>query len=148
MKTLDNDTYFSIVLDLLAQGKSVRLQIRGESMSPFFPEGAKVTLYPCRPDELRRGMPVLAQTTRGDYVFHRILRRKAQEVILQGDGNLQGTETARLDRVFGRAKCGTASRTAALLWQAARPVRRYLLGLWRRTRRFSRTDGSELSPGR
>ena len=136
MKTLDNDTYFALVLDLLARGKSVRLRIRGESMTPFFPEGTMVTLHPCRPDELRRGIPVLARTTRSDYVFHRILRLEDGRVILQGDGNLQGTETALPEEVFARAKCGTASRAAALLWQAARPGRRYLLALWRRTRRF------------
>ena len=148
MKTLDNDTYFSLVLDLLARGKSVRLRIRGESMTPFFPEGTVVTLHPCRPQDLRRGIPVLARTTRGDYVFHRILRCGDARLILQGDGNLQGTETALPTRVFARAECGTIHRTAALLWQTARPVRRYLLALYRRARSLARFVRCGSSRGR
>ena len=39
MKTLDNETYFLLVRQMLAQGKTVLLRVRVESMTPFFPQG-------------------------------------------------------------------------------------------------------------
>lgn len=135
-KTFANADYFKVVSRFLAQGQCVRLRVQGESMSPFFPNGSLVSLRPATASQLRRGVPVLARTDEDVYVFHRILHITDDTAVLQGDGNLRGTESARLDQVFGLARCGRLERTAALLWQRMLPVRRYLLGLWRLKRRI------------
>ena len=135
MKTLDNETYFLLVRQMLAQGKTVLLRVRGESMTPFFPQG-------CEKD-LRRGTPVLAQTREGMYVFHRIVRVCPEKIVLQGDGNLHGYEETTSEQVFGAVDCGGRERCKALLWIWARPLRRYLLGIWRRASRWrkGRSEG-------
>lgn len=136
MKTLDNETYFLLVRQMLAQGKTILLRVRGESMTPFFPQGCEIRLRPAEGKDLRRGTPVLAQTREGIYVFHRIVRVCPEKIVLQGDGNLHGYEETTSEQVFGAVDCGGRARCKALLWIWARPLRRYLLGIWRRTARW------------
>ena len=148
MKTFDNPAYFEIVRDLLEQGKSVRLRIRGESMTPFFPEGREILLHPICPRDLRRGTPVLAQTSGGTYVFHRILHLSGDMVVLQGDGNLRGTEITTRDRVYAASHCNPVHRLSARIWQCLRPVRRYPLALWKKLHGKPSPDRSESSTDR
>ena len=136
MKTLDNETYFLLVRQMLAQGKTVLLRVRGESMTPFFPQGCEIRLRPAGEKDLRRGTPVLAQTREGMYVFHRIVRVCPEKIVLQGDGNLHGCEETTSEQVFGAVDCDGRARCKALLWIWARPLRRYLLGIWRRASRW------------
>ena len=86
---------------------------------------------------------MLAQTREGMYVFHRIVRVCPEKIVLQGDGNLHGCEETTSEQVFGAVDCDGRARCKALLWIWARPLRRYLLGIWRRASRWrkGRSEG-------
>lgn len=127
IRTLDNRTAFAQARELLAEGQRVRIRVAGQSMLPFFRSGRPITLRPLRDGDLRRGSVVLAETERGTYVVHRILRITGERVTLLGDGNVVGTETMPRDKVFGAVDCSPVHRALALLWLRLRPVRKYPL---------------------
>lgn len=132
IRTLDNRTAFAQAKELLAEGHSVRIRVAGQSMLPFFRSGSRITLRPLRDGDLRRGNVVLAETERGTYVVHRILRVTDLEVTLLGDGNTAGTETMPPSKVYGTVDCGPVHRALALLWLRLRPVRKYPLWFLKR----------------
>ena len=79
------------------------------------------------------------------YVLHRIIRIEGDRVTLMGDGNLKETEHCRLEDVKALAthvvdvKGRTHDlyskwrRCTAKVWWYIRPMRRYLLAIYRRT---------------
>lgn len=122
---------FSVVRQLLEDGESVRVSVKGQSMLPFFISGSTITLRPIREDDFRKGNVVLGYTGHS-YVVHRIIRVTGNDVTLFGDGNLVGTETMTRDNVFGIVDCGRLHRCLARIWLWMRPVRRYPLWFIRR----------------
>lgn len=138
---LPNETFLALVNDLLAQGKSVTIWGKGYSMRPFIEhERDRVKLK--RMEEVRVGDAVLAQPRKGWFVLHRIIAIEGDHITLQGDGNIYGTEHCLRNQI-----CGTAieyirpSRTILTsdpalcrrirLWRRLRPVRRYLLFIYK-----------------
>lgn len=127
-----NRIAFAQVRDLLREGCSVRIRVRGQSMLPFFRSGSEILLRPVRDDDFRRGSVVLARTQQGHFVVHRIYRIDGDRITLLGDGNIAGTETMSRKEVYGTVECGPVHRFLARLWQLCRPVRRYPLAILRR----------------
>ncbi len=90
------------------------------------------------------GDVVLAWVEGNRYVVHRIIRIDGNRVTLMGDGNLVGTEHCSLSDVKAKAThvvdCHerthdlyTSRRMlGARLWWHLRPIRRYLLAIYRR----------------
>ena len=121
---------------LLAEGKQVRFTPSGVSMRPFI-EGDKdsVVLAPIT-KALRIGDIVLAKVETA-YVLHRIVRIEGTEYVLQGDGNLTGEERCAREEIIGRvAAIENANGKRKLLtrgriWYFLKPVRRYLLKIYR-----------------
>ena len=101
----DNRVAFAGARDLLLEGQSVRISVRGQSMLPFFRSGGCITLRPIREEDFRVGRVVLAETPQGNFVVHRIYRLEGDRVTLLGDGNLAGTETMPRKKVYGTVDC-------------------------------------------
>lgn len=131
MKTLRNDEFFALARETLLEGKKVRIRVQGNSMLPFFRSNAAIVLRAVRPDDIRWGSVVLAETPQGSFVVHRILRVDGNRITLMGDGNLIGRETVTRDKVYGAVDCGVFHRAKARLWRWLLPVRKYLLPLFR-----------------
>lgn len=143
-KIIPNEVMLPEVARLIAQGHTVTIAVRGNSMNPFFLDHRdKVTLGSFRPDDLQPGVAVLARDLTGRIVFHRIIRRHGDVLTLQGDGNLEQTEQTRIDLVMGRmteairknkryAVDGRIWRTYSYWWIRLKPVRRWLLAVFRR----------------
>lgn len=129
---------------LIAEGKTVSITVKGNSMNPFIVHlRDRMTLGPWKDQDIRKGTVALVKDTRGNYVIHRIIRRDEKTVTLLGDGNLGLYETASFDNIIAimysiDRKGRTWSRDSFIwriyswLWMLLTPVRRYPLAIWRR----------------
>ena len=128
---------------LVSEGVSVTLPVNGQSMLPFIVGGRESVILQ-RPTELKVGDVVLAWANNYRYVVHRIISISGDDVTLMGDGNLVGSERCtvadvkakvthvvdvheHLHNLYTPARC-----MAAKVWWHLRPVRRYLLAIYRR----------------
>lgn len=139
---LPNEVLLPEVVRLLEAGETVTMKVKGDSMLPFI-TGERDSVVLRRTGELKRGDIVLAKLNNGKYVIHRIIALAARRVTLMGDGNLYGREKCPRTAIAGQAirilrkgktiDCtAPAQRRRAALWKALLPVRRYLLGIYRR----------------
>lgn len=129
---------------LIAENKSVTVTARGNSMNPVFRDRKdKVILSPLKGKGLKRGDVIFTVATDGRYVIHRVVKTEGETVTLLGDGNLAITESAAAKDTIGLVtgyirngkehSCGSFRwKTYSLIWMALKPVRRYILGIWRR----------------
>ncbi len=131
------------IRSLVAEGKTVTLTVKGWSMNPFLSNMRdSITLGPWEDRQIRKGCVALVLDTKGNYLIHRIIRRKGNIVTLMGDGNVAQTEQATLENVIaimyeverkGRKYTPKSFvwRTYSWIWDKLTPVRRYPLWLWR-----------------
>lgn len=142
-----NDILIPELARLLAEGKEVRFTPSGVSMRPFI-EGDKdsVILAPLtRAPKTGDILLVQSETLCGKqtYVLHRLVRvehaPQGELYVLQGDGNLAGEERCEQGDIIGRViaiETPSGHRkplTRARLWYALRPIRNYLLKIYRHT---------------
>jgi len=132
---------------LVGEGVSVTLPVNGSSMLPFIIGGRESVILQ-KPTLPRPGQVVLAWVDGNRYVLHRVINIDAESITLMGDGNLAGTEhctpadikalaTHVVDAEEKRHYLYSAWRNvAAKAWFRLRPVRRYLLALYRRVYRL------------
>lgn len=124
---------------LIREGKTVVLPVRGNSMRPFIQNGNDcVELHPL-PPVLRKGDVVLARTSKGYYVLHRVTAISPDLLTLEGDGNIGLRETCRPSDVLARAEwvidahkerhslLDRRARIKWKMWYILRPLRRVLL---------------------
>ena len=124
---------------LIRKGKTVVLPVRGNSMRPFIQNGNDcVELHPL-PPVLRKGDVVLARTSKGYYVLHRVTAISPDLLTLEGDGNIGLRETCRPSDVLARAEwvidahkerhslLDRRARIKWRMWYMLRPLRRVLL---------------------
>lgn len=128
---------------LVDEGVSVTLPVNGQSMLPFI-IGGKESVILQKPVELKVGDVVLAWVDGNRYVVHRIISISGNDVTLMGDGNIIGTERCTLSDVKAIATHVVSADErihdlndrwrmwGARLWFQLRPVRRYLLAIYRR----------------
>ena len=128
---------------LVNDGVSVTLPVNGYSMLPFI-IGGKESVILQRPAELKVGDIVLAWVDNCRYVVHRIILFSGDYVILMGDGNIAGTERCLRADVKAKATHVVDAHEkmhdlytpwrcrAARLWWHLRPIRRYVLAIYRR----------------
>lgn len=142
--SIPNELLLGETAELIANGHTVTHLVRGNSMNPFLVDRRdKVIIGPFTDNDLKQGAVVLAKDTNGRYVLHRIISRQENKIILMGDGNLVGTEETSPDMVTGLVlkmvrkeklyDCkGKIWKWYSAIWVRLKPVRRYLLGIWRR----------------
>ena len=128
---------------LAKEGVSVTLPVKGTSMLPFI-IGGKESVILQKTVNPKVGGVVLAWVENCRYVVHRIIKIDGDNVTLMGDGNILGTEHCHLNDL-----CATATHVvsadgkqhdlyskwrmrAVTIWWRLRPVRRYILAIYRR----------------
>ena len=132
-----------VVKDLLSQGKTVKILVRGNSMRPYLVHKRDYVLLHHSPT-VQVGDVALAEISPSHFVLHRIVKLSGNEVTLRGDGNVFGTEQCKLSDICGiaikfyrkgREKAESASsfrfRCYSWFWMNTRPLRRYILFLHR-----------------
>jgi hypothetical protein len=141
---MPNDDYIiKEAIRLVEDGVSVTLPVNGYSMLPFIIGGRESVILQ-KPTVSKVGDVVLAWADGCRYVVHRIIRIDGDNVTLMGDGNLIGTERCTLSDIkatvthvvsadekrrylYSKWRC-----MAAKAWWHLRPIRRYLLAIYRR----------------
>lgn len=140
---LPKDVLLPEVARLLQEGEVVMLKVKGRSMLPFIKEGTDCIVLSKCAGKPRVGDIVFARVDDGRFLFHRVIGLDGDSVSLMGDGNWRGTERCGLNDIFGYVTsirrgdriidCVSAvERMKAALWRRLRPVRRYLLWIYRR----------------
>ena len=139
---ISNDILLSSVRRLIEEGHTATIRVKGVSMRPFLEDGRDSVVLAAA-DTLKKGDVVLAEIARGQYVLHRIIKMDGTALTLMGDGNPKGTEKCRIVDVAGIAialirkgktvECDSCKwRVYSKIWPALRPLRRYLLFIYRR----------------
>lgn len=135
-RVIPNDILLGEVAALLREGREAVITPTGNSMLPFIRGGVdRVVLR--RTDDVTVGDIVLVHTA-GRYILHRLIARDGDALTLMGDGNLQGTESCTTADVVGtvtaviRPSGREQTPGKGRLWRILKPLRRYLLAIYRR----------------
>lgn len=137
------------IVKQLGEGDTVTLPLRGFSMRPFLEDGRDKALLDKPKAKPLVGDPVLAEISPKHYVLHRIVKIEGENITLLGDGNLR-PEHCKLTDIrasvigFYRKGRNTLDRTDgkkwriySKVWMALRPVRRWLLAIFRRLKKYN-----------
>lgn len=144
-KEINMMEYLHHVRLLAEEGHDVTIRLRGYSMRPFLEHDRDKGVLTKIDRKLRVGDVVLAKITPQKYALHRIIYVDDHKVQMLGDGNLHADPVIPLSEVKLLAKGffrkgskkmdsvdGRLFRTYSRVWMKFRPVRRYLLAIWRR----------------
>lgn len=143
-KTLPNNDIIAEVIRLLDTCSSVILPVKGYSMLPFIIGGVE-SVELVKPETVKVGDVVLAWINGSRYVVHRVIKVDGENVELMGDGNLKGGEYCKLSDVAARADYVVDKHEkkrylytpwrvrGSRLWWKLKPLRRIILGVYRRT---------------
>jgi hypothetical protein len=134
--SLPNEILLGEVAAVLRDGREAVIIPTGCSMLPFIRGGVdRVVLH--REPNVAVGDIVLVRIGE-HYILHRVFAREGEALTLMGDGNLAGTERCTLADVIGtvteiiRPSGRHYKPGRGRLWRFLKPVRRYLLGVYRR----------------
>ena len=142
--TIDNNQLIGEVKKLLKTFPSVVLPVKGTSMLPFI-IGSKESVELVRWEKDFQIGDIVLAWTKDHYVIHRIIKIDGDDYTLMGDGNIIGTESCKRSDIVAKAeyvvdKHGnkrylyTPRRCqASRLWNKLKPVRRWILAIYRRT---------------
>lgn len=131
------------IVKLLNQGHTVTLRLKGYSMRPFLEDNRDKALL-TKSKDIHIGQAVLAEVRPREYVLHRVIAIDGNHVTLLGDGNLIPEHCLLQDvkaSVIGFYRKGRTSldytsarkwRWYSVIWMRLLPIRRYLLGAYRR----------------
>ena len=102
MKPIANELFFAWAEAELAAGRSVRIRLKGTSMTPLLRDGRdEVIVVPCVESELKP-MDVVLFRYRGAHVLHRIVCREGSRLLIQGDGSMVARERCVVTDVVGK----------------------------------------------
>ncbi len=141
-RVVANNILLDEATQLVAEGKEVEIPTKGSSMFPFIVGGRDSVLL-SRARKVDVG-DILMVKIKGHYIIHRVIAIHGSQITLMGDGNIRGCELcsfgdvcAKVVRITYNGKyvdCSARSFTSrSSLWRLVRPLRRYILGVWRRT---------------
>ena len=145
MKTVQyaNSILIPKIIELLDEGHTVTINLRGYSMRPYLENNRDKALIR-KIGIPKKGDVVLAETGPKVYVIHRIIKINGDDITLRGDGNIGYEYCKRSDLKGyvigfyrkGRTKLEKTNAPGWLiysaLWTALFPLRRYLLFIYRK----------------
>lgn len=135
-KVISNEILFPEVDEMLREGREVEFRPKGSSMLPFI-RGDVDSVVLVRKYSVEAGDIVLARVG-SRYILHRVIRVEGEKITMMGDGNVRGTESCTAADVLGtvvqivRPSGKACTPGKGRFWKALRPVRRYLLAIYRR----------------
>lgn len=101
-KKLSESNYHILILDLLHQGRTVKISVRGMSMFPFLLTNDVVLVKPVVPADLKFGQLIVYKT--GDnWVVHRLVGKNNNKglVYTRGDGLARKDKPIKSSDVIG-----------------------------------------------
>ena len=147
---LPNEVVIAEARTLLDKGHDVTLRVKGCSMLPFIRGGEDFGVLRKPVASLKKWDIVLAHDRNRRLVLHRIVEITPDTITLMGDGNLGLVEHCNPEDIIARLEyvqrneqlldCNSKwARTKAIVWFHLRPVRRYLLAIYRRTNKIQQS---------
>lgn len=141
MKVLPNDIFFAEVEAIIAEGQSVVITVKGNSMRPFIRDGrTRVRLVPVADREALTAGDIVLFRCQGRHIMHRIIAKQGERLTLAGDGNYRLREECRTEDVVAKVEavirpngrviaCDSRLwRTASRCWTGLHPfIRRCIL---------------------
>ncbi|MCI5950693.1 MAG: S24/S26 family peptidase [Anaerostipes sp.] len=100
MKIVDTGEYVSMLRELTEQGKEVSMLISGSSMVPFLIHRRDYIYFKKPNRSLRRGDMVFYQRDNGQFVMHRIWKKKSDGYYMIGDAQTEIEGPLREDQIF------------------------------------------------
>lgn len=98
---VDNKIFFAEVENLLAEGESVTVRVRGCSMMPHLRDGKhSVVVRRCEAEDIKLGA-VMFFEYRGQWIMHRLRKIEGDRLIFAGDGNYKLEEVVGRDALRG-----------------------------------------------
>lgn len=89
LKTIKSEELFPAIRDLLDNDRKVRITVTGNSMMPFLRENIdSVELSAADFSSLRFGQITLIRRQDGQYILHRLVRKKKDHFYIAGDAQL------------------------------------------------------------
>ena len=131
MKKVANDVFFAWVEEEIENGKPVRFKLKGNSMYPLLRNGKDTVILKKCPTEELKPMDVVLFRYRGGHVLHRIIQRKGNNILIQGDGSIKAMEQCTVNDVVGKVitVCRPSGKNISVEnWRWTLPSR-----LWRST---------------
>lgn len=146
IKNVTMEEISPLIQEVLSKGEDVTITASGNSMMPLWVHGkTRVVLTKCEPEGLKKGDVPLYIREDGKYVLHRIIRVNADSYDLAGDAQVRVEKGLPKASVLAVTK-GYYSRKGKFipldkfthrvfssLWILVRPLRRYILAVYRRT---------------
>ena len=143
MTEIPKDLFFEEVESILSSGKQVEICVKGTSMHPYLRGDGRdiIIISNFSPEELNVGHIVLFRYE-GRHIFHRIIKRKGDSFIIQGDGVVKKKEEVLLSDIIGvvRFIIRPSGNSVSVdrwnhfiywkCWLFLRPLRRYLLAAY------------------
>lgn len=140
---LPNEIIIPQVADLVKKGHTVTLPLRGYSMRPYLEDLRDKALLSSVPLYLNVGDVILAEVSPKRYALHRIVSIDGDIITMYGDGNFSPEYIERKDVLaialgFYRKGSNKLSSVESFgyrmywkSWVKLRPIRRYLLFVWK-----------------
>lgn len=99
-RKVDTREYVSVLRDLVREGKEVSMIISGNSMSPFLIHERDSICFKAPWREPRRGDMVFFERSTGQFVMHRILRKKPEGYYIIGDAQKDVEGPVEQEQIF------------------------------------------------
>ncbi|MCQ2162684.1 MAG: S24/S26 family peptidase [Bacteroidales bacterium] len=136
--SLPNEEFFSTVEELLAEGKSVSMKPKGNSMIPFIRSGRDTVVLSPLTREVQVGDIVLFVIA-GRHILHRVFSIDGDFLTIMGDGNIRGKEhcsradvVAVVTEIIREGSTVGKAPGKGRLWRFLLPFRRIILAVYRR----------------
>ena len=141
---LNNEVFVAEVEQLLSQGESVTITIKGNSMRPWLQNGKHKVVIKPHAGNIQCGDIALFRHN-GSHILHRAVKIESDKITFAGDGNIGTKEFATTNDVVALVEsiitpsgqvieCSSKEwRTKSRLWLALPQfARRVILGILRR----------------
>lgn len=135
-RVIPNEILLEEIGRMLEEGREVVFRPKGNSMLPFI-RGDRDSVVLRKAENVEVGDIILVRLD-GRYVLHRLIRKEGDALTLMGDGNVRGTEACTVGDVMGtvvaivRENGKTVKPGKGTFWRVLKPVRRYILAIYRR----------------
>lgn len=135
-RVVANEILLEDAAALMEEGREVTLRPLGSSMLPFI-RGGKDSVRLKKMPAVAVGDMLLVRLPGPRYVLHRLIGKEGDRLTLMGDGNLAGVERCTAEDVLGTVTAIERGNRIykpgnGLWWRRLRPLRRYILGIYRR----------------
>ena len=98
-----NNQFFALAKQLLHEGKKIEIPVKGNSMRPFLFSGEMVVVAPVSAAcPIRKYDIILAETSTGHIMMHRVREIGPDGILMKGDGNLYQSERISHHDVMGK----------------------------------------------